>query len=417
MKVKYFLTAIALIAAGAIAHSQPYQWPDIPGLIWYTDISGALSTDMNPEGTIIASGNEYNTIYILDARTGEILNELEGRGKTIRAIDFSDDGTLMLSGTADRVSVWDVATWERISEIAILPSKDFIFYMAKFSPDSKKVAIAAGQFGIVLLDLETEKWGHWQGNPVIDKYGTRAMMDGVSFSADGTLLSGSCDHPRSKFTIIFDTETMEELMRFPNIPYAEFSPKDKDLLMLKGSLDIDDGENDLRYITLYDFDSREIKEVFNPYDMHIHNTRFSNEGNYLVNSYSYISLWNLKEMRETKSLHVIVSRSRLTYHESTGLINLGSSVLDMNIVSVDEETISGISVYPNPVKKGVTTISSNTPFNSVEIVNTRGGIVLVEQFESPLTEVELDLSSLPSGSYTARIISDSGIASHSLVKE
>jgi hypothetical protein len=89
----------------------------------------------------------------------------------------------------------------------------------------------------------------------------------------------------------------------------------------------------------------------------------------------------------------------------------------MNIVSVDEETISGISAYPNPVKKGVTTISSNTPFNSVEIVDTRGSIVLVEQFESPLTEVELDLSSLSPGSYTARIISDSGIASHSLVKE
>jgi WD40 repeat protein len=413
---------MGVVLLGSInTHSQPYQWPDIPGLIWQSQLTGKMSSDMNPEGSIVAVGCDNNTIYIQDSRTGEILNELTEKEQYVRELTFSRDGEWLLSADGRNLTVRNTSDWSVVKTIDFNPEGNPLLGLStrdvEVTGDKSHILVATGNKGFILIDTETWEQRIWDESVAIDKYGNKAAVDHASFSADDRYFSISIDN-RWVMTIIFDTETMEEMMRFPNIPYAEFSPKDKDLLMLKGRTDIQDGENDLRYITMYDFDKNEVREIMNPYDVSIPTSRFSNEGNYLVHTYSYLSIWDINERTDFKSIHFLVSGALWTYNELRGLINLGGSgVLDMNIVSVDEETISGISAYPNPVNEGVTTISSNTPFNSIEIVDTRGGIVLVEQFESPLTEVELDLSSLSPGSYTARIISDSGIASHSLVKE
>jgi WD40 repeat protein len=64
-----------------------------------------------PDSTKIVTGDEFGRIIIWDLNTGERLTELEGHTDIISVLRFNDDGTQLLSASADRIIIlWRIDT-------------------------------------------------------------------------------------------------------------------------------------------------------------------------------------------------------------------------------------------------------------------------------------------------------------------
>lgn len=63
----------------------------------------------SPDGTLIASGAEDNTIIVWDAKNGNQLKALQGHSGAINSLAFSPDGKLLYSGSLDgTVIIWSL---------------------------------------------------------------------------------------------------------------------------------------------------------------------------------------------------------------------------------------------------------------------------------------------------------------------
>jgi WD40 repeat protein len=63
---------------------------------------------------MLASGSYDNTIKLWDARTGSVLQTLEGHSDWVRSVAFSHDSQMLASGSNDKtIKLWDAKTgWE-----------------------------------------------------------------------------------------------------------------------------------------------------------------------------------------------------------------------------------------------------------------------------------------------------------------
>lgn len=80
----------------------------------FTGHSDSINTvTISPNGQIIVSGSEDNTIKLWDLNTGECLATLAGHEAGVRAVAISPDGQLLVSGSADNtIKLWQLPTLE-----------------------------------------------------------------------------------------------------------------------------------------------------------------------------------------------------------------------------------------------------------------------------------------------------------------
>ncbi len=160
--------------------------------------TGAYGVTFSPDGKILASGLENQTVALWNAETGEHLATLagyEGRGWSPRvwSVAFSPDGTVLATGTWEgTIKLWDTATWTEIDTLRHGGAAGRIYSLA-FSPDGRTLASAltdewtSPAHTIKLWEVSTwtevaELKGH--------EFGVRTL----AFSPDGeTLASGAFD--------------------------------------------------------------------------------------------------------------------------------------------------------------------------------------------------------------------------------
>ena len=77
-----------------------------------------LSMAFSPDGTMLASGSYDNTVRLWDMATRTSIATLEGHGNRVQSVAFSPNGTTLAAGSAREVKLWDVATRANVATLS-----------------------------------------------------------------------------------------------------------------------------------------------------------------------------------------------------------------------------------------------------------------------------------------------------------
>ena len=120
-----------------------------------------LSVAYSPDGKQIATGSSDNTIQILDAANGNVLQHAARATPTACSrVRFSPDGRQLLSGSYDNTArLWDIATG---TELQALKGHSWWVWAAEFSPDGNRI-VTAGQDGKAIVWQKREQSSRQHG--------------------------------------------------------------------------------------------------------------------------------------------------------------------------------------------------------------------------------------------------------------
>ncbi|MBK7930356.1 MAG: hypothetical protein IPJ98_23625 [Bryobacterales bacterium] len=141
-----------------------------------------------PSGDRLALAR-FQTVTIVDARTGKLINRLEGHAEAVRAVAVSRDGRLLaaaggIPGKLGEVKLWDLATAQ--ATLSFQGHSDCI-YATALSPDGKVLATSSYDKLIKLWDTATGKEIRTLKDHIDAVYA-------LAFTPDGSrLVSGAAD--------------------------------------------------------------------------------------------------------------------------------------------------------------------------------------------------------------------------------
>lgn len=168
----------------------------------------------SPNGDLIATGgsvggHEVNDVVLWDAHTGEEVRRLTGHEGDIESITFSNDGSLLVSTSADGTArVWDVETGAELERFdaenhEYLPG-------ASFSPDGGWLVLGTGccldggSHRTAMRLIDTRSWSDVRS---LAAGTTDDFMAAPTYSPDGTRVVAE--------SAIWDVETGERLVEMP----------------------------------------------------------------------------------------------------------------------------------------------------------------------------------------------------------
>ncbi|QDU21931.1 serine/threonine-protein kinase [Urbifossiella limnaea] len=151
--------------------------------------SAVSSVNYSPDGTRIVTGSWDKTARVWDARTGTPLLDLTGHTGQVSGVSFSPDGTRIVTGGGNQdqtgeINVWDAQTGMPVPE---LNGHTHNLTSVSFSPDGTRIVTGS-------LDKTAKVWDVRTGTLVLDLKGHTSGVTSVSFSPDSTrIVTGSSD--------------------------------------------------------------------------------------------------------------------------------------------------------------------------------------------------------------------------------
>jgi WD40 repeat protein len=194
----------------------------------------------SPDGLVALSGSQDATLKRWDLSDGLEIGSFSGHMGWVRAVAFaSPDGRIVLSGNSDNnLYQWDLATGKKLRDFkghtggvtALAVSRD------------GRLAISSGE------DKALRLWDATTGTPLRTLAGHTGRIESVAFSPDGSqVLSGggrrdfsrrSRLHPDDLIVKLWDTSTGEQIRSFPghkdDVNAVAFSPDGRLALSASG---------------------------------------------------------------------------------------------------------------------------------------------------------------------------------------
>jgi WD40 repeat protein/DNA-binding SARP family transcriptional activator len=124
---------------------------------WDVDVAAnALAT--SPDGSMVAVGGYTGEIITVEAMTGAERRRTTSLGVEVSSVNYSDDGELLVSGTADgSVSLWDADTLDLLGTVHPPHQGEPVAAGAQFIGDSHDVAIASYDGRVYRWDTDVER--------------------------------------------------------------------------------------------------------------------------------------------------------------------------------------------------------------------------------------------------------------------
>lgn len=147
--------------------------------------------DYSPDGKLLVSGDEQGKIKLWNAAEGKELATWTGHAKTVERVAFSPDGKWVASGGNTRSNdfarpqLWNVETGKEVRELES-PKVNCVTGVA-FLPDGKKLVVTGHSHYVHVIDLET-------GKIVAERDCERSIVLSLALSRDGTTVAAGLWH-------------------------------------------------------------------------------------------------------------------------------------------------------------------------------------------------------------------------------
>lgn len=151
-------------------------------------VAGVNSLAFSPDGKLLASGSSDSVVYLWEVSSGKLLATLKGHMAGVNCVAFSPDGNYLATGSDDKsVILWStrgVANSQVAHYQTLSGHTKFVTSLA-FSPDSQTLATGSSDQTIILWDIDSK---HTIGQPLV---GHPAEVLSLAFSPGGQILASA----------------------------------------------------------------------------------------------------------------------------------------------------------------------------------------------------------------------------------
>jgi WD-40 repeat-containing protein len=147
------------------------------------------SVDMLPNGRVAISGGNDFTAYVWDTQSGQVVYQFNHSSR-VSKVALDAKGRYAFSADSMKGAyIWDLKTGKRISSLQGTKRHE-VFSSVRFSPDGKKLITGAATRKVSVWDIATgERLTHWFVTPKKAKRPTGSVVYSVAFGDNNDLLT------------------------------------------------------------------------------------------------------------------------------------------------------------------------------------------------------------------------------------
>ncbi len=239
--------------------------------------------EFHPKQPVLATGSSIG-IKIWDG-TGKVVKTLKGHSGRIQSIRFNEDGSKLVSGSADRtIKVWDLSSNEQAA-LELTGHGAPITSVALNSSGSRVVGVGREKLTV---------WDSKSGEKLLSLRSPGSTVSNIRFSTDGKTLIGLS----GENLVRWEGNKRQEFVKTihgGDVRCVKFSPD--------GTLFATVSSNEL--INLWDLRSRDLVTTIAGHDDEILDLAFDSDGSRIVSGSrdGSIRVWTVQDGREVLGIH------------------------------------------------------------------------------------------------------------------